>query len=663
MPTTHPSLRSAGATLSRHPLRTALAMAMLAIVVLLLLWDWNWFKRPIERIVTARTGREFHIDGNLDVDLGRTATIRADGLRIANAPWARAPRFASVDRLAFDLRLWPLLRRHAVIPRIALQGAQFQLERRADGSGNWTFERGGTGGLPEFRNVTVKAGQLVFLDPVNKTDLRFKLDSGQRGPKDAEAPIAVTGGGHWAGNAFTLEGTAESPLELRDAARPYRIDARASAGATRARARGTLTDPLHFRDFDLRLALSGKNLADLYPLIGVVTPDTPPYALDGQLTRDLGGPTTTWHYDGFTGKVGDSDLRGSAAVTTGGARPRLLADLRSNRLDFDDLAGFVGGAPSPGESSNPELRAKAADQTARDRLLPATPYRLDKLRAMDADVRLKAARIDAPRLPLQKMDAHLLLDDGLLRLAPLDFTAADGQVRANVRMDARGAPIRTHAIVGASGLDLPQLMPGVKLGQTAVGRVDADIDLQGQGNSIAAMLGSASGRAHAGMGRGQISKLLMEFAGLDLAGILRIKLTHDKQIPIRCVRADFDVDNGVMDARRLVFDTTETLLQGRGTINLRDETLDLAIRPSTKDFSPLSLRSPLYVQGRFTHPSLKPDYARIGLRAGAAAALATLAAPAAALVATADVGDAKDAICGESGKPPTGSTPEPKRKG
>ncbi|QNN47551.1 AsmA family protein [Thermomonas brevis] len=656
MPTPPPPSRSIGATLSRHPLRTALAVAALALVVLLLLWDWNWFKRPIERIVTARTGREFHIDGDLDVDLGRTATIRADGLRMANAPWAQAPQFARIDRLAFDLRLWPLLRRHAVIPRIALQGAQLQLERRADGSGNWTFERGGgTGSLPEFRNVTVKAGQLVFLDPANKTDVRFKLDSGKRGPDDAEAPIAVTGGGHWAGNAFALEGTAESPLELRDAARPYRIDARARAGATRAHARGTLTDPLHFRDFDLRLALSGKNLADLYPLIGVVTPDTPPYALDGRLTRDLGGRTTTWHYDGFTGKVGDSDLRGSAAVTTGGARPRLVADLRSNRLDFDDLAGFVGGAPSPGESSNPELRAKAADQTARDRLLPATPYRLDKLRAMDADVRLQAERIDAPRLPLQKMDAHLLLDDGLLRLAPLDFTAADGRVRANVRMDARGAPIRTHAVVGASGLDLPQLMPGVKLGQTAVGRVDADIDLQGQGNSIAAMLGSASGHARAGMGRGQISKLLMEFAGLDLAGILRIKLTHDKQIPIRCVRADFAVDNGVMSARQLVFDTTETLLKGRGTVNLRDETLDLAIQPRTKDFSPLSLRSPLYVQGRFTHPSFKPDYGRIGLRAGAAAALATLAAPAAALVATTDVGDAKDAACGE---------PEPtKRKG
>ena len=101
-----------------------------------------------------------------------------------------------------------------------------------------------------------------------------------------------------------------------------------------------------------------------------------------------------------------------------------------------------------------------------------------------------------------------------------------------------------------------------------------------------------------------------------------------------------------MTSRRMAFDTSETLLLGSGTINLGDETLDLTIRPKTKDFSPLSLRSPLYVQGSFKHPQFRPDYARIGLRAGAAAALATVTAPAAALVATTDLGRGKDVPCG-----------------
>src|SRR5690606_36207811 len=116
--------------------------------------------------------------------------------------------------------------------------------------------------------------------------------------------------------------------------------------ATRAHARSTLLDPLRLRDFDLQLELAGQDLEDLFPLVGVALPPTPPYRLDGRLTRDIDGPRSTWHYDGFSGVVGQSDLAGSAAFTTGGERPFLQADLRSNRLDFDDLAGFVGAPPT-----------------------------------------------------------------------------------------------------------------------------------------------------------------------------------------------------------------------------------------------------------------------------------------------------------------------------
>ena len=271
---------------------------------------------------------------------------------------------------------------------------------------------------------------------------------------------------------------------------------------------------------------------------------------------------------------------------------------------------------------------------------------------MDADVRLKARRINAPKLPLDDMGAHLRLDDGLLRLEPLDFGVASGRIRSTIRMDARESPIRTPAAIRAKGLDLARLLPTLELGKTAIGKVGGEVDFNGTGNSIAAMLGSADGSASADMGEGRISKLLMEYAGLDLAGILRIKLTHDRQIPIRCAYGEFAMEDGVMTSRRMAFDTSETLLLGSGTIDLRNERLDLTIHPKTKDFSPLSLRSPLYVQGSFKHPDFRPDYARIGLRAGAAAAaLATVTAPAAALVATTDLGRSKDVPCGTEPAP------------
>jgi len=635
----------------RHPGWTAAFLLLAGVVVLVLLWDWNWFKRPIERRVTAQTGRSFHIDGNLDVDLGRTLTIRADGLRFANAPWAREPEMASTRRLEFDLRFWPLLRGDLQIPRIVLDLPIVHLQRNDKLPANWIFGKDDEGELPEFRNVHIQEGTLTYYEPALETDIKVAVDSEQRRAGQAESPISVKGGGKWSGNAFTLAGTAESPLELRDTQRPYRIDLRAAAGPTRAHARGTLLDPLRLRDFDLKLALAGQNLDDLFPLLGVALPPTPPYALDGRFTRSIDSPTrSTWKYDGFTGKVGDSDLSGSAHVSAGGkTKPYLKADLRSARMDLDDLGGFIGLAPKTGggETTNPELAAQAAQQEAADKLLPNDPWNLAKLRAMDADVRLRAKRIETRALPVDDMDATLALKDGVLVLKPLDFGVADGTIRSTIRMDARERAIRSNADIRATGLVLAKLMPdSVKLGQTAVGKVGARVVFTSQGNSIAQLAANANGDAEAGMGAGKISKLLMEFAGLDLAGILKIKLTHDEQIPIRCAYGDFAVNDGVMTPRALVFDTSETRLNGSGRIDLRTERLELTIKPKTKKFSPLSLRSPLHIEGSFKHPDLRPDYARIGLRAAAATVLGAAAAPA-ALVATADLGQGKDATyCG-----------------
>ena len=644
--------RNAWAGIRRHPWLALLAILLIAFAILLALWDWNWFKGPIERQVERRTGRSFDIGGDLDVDLGRTTVIRAGTLAFGNAPWAKTPTMASVRQLEFGIDVWPLLHGDIRIPSIHLDTPHLRLEQGPQGVGNWVFgDRNGATNL-QFRRLWIDDGELRFLDPAANTDIDVHVDSAAAGKDQAAPPIVVEGGGRWQGSRFSVQGRAQSPLDLRDRDSPYRIDARAQAGATKAHARGTLLDPLRLRDFDLQLALSGQNFADLYPLLGIALPDSPPYRLDGHLTRDIARADgddvrTTWRYDRFDGVVGDSDLAGSASVTTGGARPYLRADLVSKRLDFDDLAGFIGAAPKAGgkETGNPELAARAARQAARGRVLPDTPYALDKLRAMDADVRWKAHRINAPKLPLDDMDAHLLLENGLLQLKPLNFGVAGGDVRSDVRMDAREKTIRTDADIVARGLNLAPLLPEVKLAQDAVGKVGGKIKLSGRGNSIAQMLGSSNGDAALGMGRGRISNLLIEFAGLDIAEALKFMLRGDHEIPIRCAFGDFAVRDGVMTSRALAFDTTDTIIVGEGTISLKDETLHLKLRPRPKDRSLLVFRSPLIVEGSFKDPSFHPDYARVGLRGAIALALGSIAPPA-ALLATLELGPGEDAGCG-----------------
>src|SRR5690606_31099170 len=107
--------------------------------------------------------------------------------------------------------------------------------------------------------------------------------------------------------------------------------------------------------FHMVATARGPDLADLFPLTGIVLPNTPPYRLHGRLVRD----GLVWRIQDLGGRVGDSDLAGALSVTTGRERPFLKADLRSQSLDFDDLAAVFGGAPKAGggETASPQQRA------------------------------------------------------------------------------------------------------------------------------------------------------------------------------------------------------------------------------------------------------------------------------------------------------------------
>ena len=56
---------------------------------------------------------------------------------------------------------------------------------------------------------------------------------------------------------------------------------------------------------------------------------------------------------------------------------------------------------------------------------------------------------------------------------------------------------------------------------------------------------------------------------------------------------DFSVRDGLMHSRALAFDTNDTLVIGEGDISLKQEKLDLLLRPRPKDISILALRSVL----------------------------------------------------------------------
>lgn len=631
---------------------------LVAIVLFLLIFDWNWLKAPIERRVTAATGRTFQIEGDLDVKLGLKTKIRASEVTFGNASWGSDPTMFSLKRIEARIAIMPLLRGDIDLAFVDIDTPKLLIERNEKGVGNWVFDapqkqtESTSAQLPLIREVRIRDGQLHVIEPTFKTDVRLDIRSGKRADQDTRAPLLADGKGTYRGSPFTLSARVDSPLGLQDAQRPYRIDLGAAAGDTRARVRGALVGQLQFEHFKVKADASGTNLGDLYELLGIALPDTPPYSLSGELDRS----GNVWSYRDFKGKIGDSDMAGSVAVElahTGHPRIKLTGDVISKRLDFDDLGGVIGAAPSTqeGETASPQQRELAARNAANPRILPDEPFNLEKLRVMDADVKLKAAQINSPKLPLEMMDLHLVLNDGVLQLHPLNFNAAGGVIATRIELDAREASIQTTATGEVKGLQLPLLFPKVEITKKAGGEISGAIALTASGNSVASMLGSANGNIGLIMGQGHISNLLIELAGLDIAEAVKYLIDKDREIPLRCAYAAFDVNDGVMTSRGLAIDTTDTAMFGQGDIDMRAEKINMRIVPQPKDRSPLTLRVPLKIGGTFKDPSFLPEAAPLILRSAAAAVLYSLAPPA-ALLALVETGPGKDIDCGTSGPKP-----------
>jgi uncharacterized protein involved in outer membrane biogenesis len=337
-------------------------------------------------------------------------------------------------------------------------------------------------------------------------------------------------------------------------------------------------------------------MSDLYPLLGITLPPTAPYTLRGALHREGG----RWAFHDFAGTVGKSDLGGTVDVDTSQKRPVMKAALVSKLLDLDDLAGFIGAKPNKGGASR-----KAPDD--KGGVLPDEPVDLERLNAMDAEATLKAERIRAPDLPIDKLDARLSLRHGVLRLHPADFRTADGHVVLNLTLDSTRKQANTKVDIQLQRLSLAKLMKDSSFAEKSGGLVGGSARLTGTGLSTHAILSTATGDAFIVMSGGQISALLVELAGLDVFEALGMLAEGDKPIPIRCVVADLKAENGRFSTDTLVFDTSDTKILGRGSVDMRKEDVDLLLLPEPKDFSPLTFRQPLRMTGNFKDLSVFPD--------------------------------------------------------
>ncbi len=588
-----------------------LVVLVVAAGAALILIDWNRFRGTAEGFLSEAAGREVRI-GHLDVEPGWTTTIVLRDLHVANADWAAAEggaadAFLKVKEAVLTIETLSLLGRLS-LPRVHLRQPVINAERSPDGKANWDLapaaEAAGEVAAPDEREefpyigeLVVDDGRLTYVDPTRGLDL--------------DGTVSTAVGETTRNLELELEGSLEerpvhlsfvggSLLHLRESEEPYPFDIDFTAGDTKVAAEGTAADPVKLEGVAVQLSVAGPSMAEIFPIFGIPLPETAPYSLAGRLERE----GQVWRFENFQGKVDDSDLRGTLSVDYTPERPYLEAVLESEKLDLHDLLGLVGVDPKAVEGGAPEEAEEEAEGEGGGGLLPDTPLDAERLNAMDMDVRLKGDRVESQFVPMDALDMRFVVEQGRLRVEPLTFFVADGQIEGAVAIDARQDPPAGAADLAVEQLDLRPFFRNSDFVNEMGGRFVGRIDLEGTGQSLADMLGTANGSIVIGMRDGSISALLVEAAGLDLVEALALLTQGDVAVGIRCGLVEAAVADGVVRIERGVIDTTDSLLLVQGGVDLGEEAVDILIEAREKDFSLIDAAAPVRVEGPFADPGV-----------------------------------------------------------
>jgi uncharacterized protein involved in outer membrane biogenesis len=570
------------------------------------------FRSIVESQVSSFSGRKTKIE-KVTIDWSTVPHVHLAGVKVANAEWAKIDHMLKADEVDFTLRLWPLLKGDIVLPHLTLRKPEVMVEKGGPNDAlNWNMWESSGGKAAEavkpkdrfqtplIGRLEVTDGKITYRDSKQKLALDGTISTAT-GKAGTQPQAELLLKGKLENQPLTIKFTGGSAIMLRDTSEPYPIDLDVTFGATKLTAKGKVQDPFQWADPDVDLTLSGPNLDQIYPLLGIPGPPTGPYKISGKLERDPG----LWKFVRTTWRVGDSDLSGDITVDERKKPEFLTARLVSNNLAFKDLAPLVGAPPASGTVNQQQAETQQQLVASGD-LFPNVPLHVEKLRAMNMDVTLDARKVVAPAyLPIQALSFRVLVDNGVAKVNPIKLTLiGSGGITGEMGIDARTDTPKVHANLTGTGIELKTFFRNSRFFDTTQGGVQGHVNLIGTGRSLAQVMGTANGDVEVVMTGGSISSLMVSEASLQLFDALILYVTGDHRIPILCAAGRMNFQNGTATFDRTLLDTQKSVLHVNGSVGLQSQAVNVEVKADRKSFDLLDLHGPVAVTGKIRTPQV-----------------------------------------------------------
>ncbi len=608
----------------------------ITINIILLSYDYNKFKPRITGIVKEYTGRELTLAGDIDLGIGLYPTLEVEDIALQNATWGSRPKMITVKRAEVQVGLLALLLGNISIERIFLIEPDYIVEINKTGKSNMEFDtqqkpaseahkkesEDSVLALFGFKEISVKNGKLTIHDHRdNTTDVLF-LEKYTRQAAGFKSDSEMEFTGSYNDIPIKVQGKIGPLDHIFDPAEKWDLDLLTEAFDTEVRITGSIQDVRKPAGIDVKISARGDDLARFEKIAGKPLPVKGPFIVSGRLVA----PTLeNIEASDILIQLGESKMQGSAAVDQSAKKPRIAAKLISEILDLRPiLAQAEQKAGGSGEKApKPEKKP--------DKIFPNTPLELGGLQAVDATIDLQIKQMLLPNLALDNFKAMAILEDGHLTINPLVADFGGGRLNSHLDLLAKGRQATVSVKIDAKKLGLGEMLRKLQISDDMDGTLDLDINLKGQGNSLAALMAGLNGDFIVTLIEGKMPVKYLNLVGADLTSSLTRLLNpfgeKIDQAHINCAVCDFNIKDGMATSDIIMIDDPRKTLISKGTINLKTEALDFDILTKPKEgigtentakisVSLSEITKPFKLGGTLAHPSLQIDLTRTATTLG-----------------------------------------------
>jgi uncharacterized protein involved in outer membrane biogenesis len=551
-------------------------LLLIGVAIVVATIDPSRFVAPLAGRIKSETGRTLKVQGPVEMRVSLTPKIVLPQVAFENAPGSKAPDMLTAKRVEAQIALLPLLSRRFEVLEFRLVEPVITLETDASGKGNWEFAAPGSAAT----GAQTPSGAAMALGIGN-----FEIRQGT---------LTYRNGASGKTTHAVIE---HLTLRARDMKSPVAVDFLGSIDDVPVALAGDLGPP------DQWIAQQWP-----YPVAVKGEVDGAPVKLTTKIVK--AGTTTT--LDELAFSYGSITGTGRVRSTLEGARTRVAMALDIPSLSLADLPTFkTRGTPASASPTPPAASAPAGHW-----IVPDTPLPLGVLAAFDGEGSLTIGELKLRNgQQVSRVTAEFSSADAQADIKVSAGALLGGSLRAELHVDGRRADapaVRLQA--NAQELDLPKLAAAGGIArEIRGGKVRATIDVTGRGTTPHRVASTMDGSILVVSGPATLGRTTTQeqSAVAQIAGALDPFRGVDAATELRCAVFRLPVNNGVARVdRSIAVETGKVAGSASGTLDFRDETLDLSVQLQTREGIQVDLAQFAHlvrIRGRFDKPSVAID--------------------------------------------------------